>query len=72
MQFILENANKQEHKNGRGSWVAQSVEHLTLDISSGHDLGVWDGNLPQASNLAGSLLKILSPSSSAPTPKLIN
>ena len=22
----------------RGAWVAQSVEHVTLDFSSGHDL----------------------------------
>ena len=25
-----------------GSWVAQSVRHLTLDLSSGHDLIVWE------------------------------
>ena len=24
----------------RGTWVAQSVKHLTLDFSSGHDLTV--------------------------------
>ena len=24
----------------RGTWVAQSVKHLTLDFSSGHDLRV--------------------------------
>ena len=24
----------------RGAWVAQSVKHLTLDLSSGHDLTV--------------------------------
>ena len=24
----------------RGTWVAQSVKHLTLDFSSGHDLPV--------------------------------
>lgn len=28
-------------KNGRwGSWVAQKVKHLTLDLSSGYDLMV--------------------------------
>ena len=24
----------------RGTWVAQSVEHLTLDLGSGHDLTI--------------------------------
>ena len=31
----------QKVKN-RGSWVAQSVKHPTLDFSSGHDLTVCD------------------------------
>ena len=26
----------------RGAWVAQSVKHLTLDFSSGHDLTVHE------------------------------
>ena len=29
----------------RGSWVAQSVKHLTLDFSSGHDLTVREFKL---------------------------
>ena len=28
--------------NIRGAWVAQSVEHLALDFSSGHDLTVCE------------------------------
>ena len=28
---------KQARKRRRGAWVAQSVEHLTLDLGSGHD-----------------------------------
>ena len=27
---------------GGGAWVAQSVEHLSLDFGSGHDLTVCD------------------------------
>ena len=42
----------------RGTWVAQSVKHLTLDFSSGHDLGVLGSN--PASSSAHSLLEILS------------
>ena len=32
---------------GRGTWVAQLVEYLTLGFSSGHDLGVmrWSTEL---------------------------
>ena len=26
----------------QGTWVARSVERLTLDFSSGHDPGSWD------------------------------
>ena len=30
-----------EMLSSRGAWVAQSVECLTLDFSSGYDLAVW-------------------------------
>ena len=43
---------------GRGAWVAQSVKHLTLDFSSGHDLMVRE--------IKPHDLIILSPSLSAP------
>ena len=33
------NAN-QDYKGGRGTYVAQSVKHPTLDFDSGHDLMV--------------------------------
>ena len=29
-------------RDGRGTWVAQSVKHLTLDFGSGHDLVVHE------------------------------
>ena len=29
-------------KNSRGTWVAQSDKHLTLDFGSGHDLTVHE------------------------------
>ena len=31
---------KERHAREGGAWVAQSVEHLTLDFSLGHDLTV--------------------------------
>jgi len=31
----------------RGAWVAQSVDHLTLDLGSGPDLGVT-GSSPKS------------------------
>ena len=31
---------RHSEKCWRGAWVAQSVKHLTLDFSSGHDLTV--------------------------------
>ena len=43
----------------RGAWVAQFVEHLTLDFSSGHDPGSWDWAQDQAPCWAWSLLGIL-------------
>ena len=47
-------------------WVAQSLKHPTVDLDSGHDLGSWDWALCSV----GSLLGILSPSSSAPPPPI--
>ena len=46
-----------------GAWVAQPVEHLTLDFSSSHDLRVMRSSASppnQSLHLTGSLLKILS------------
>ena len=34
----------------RGSWVAQSVEHVTLDFGSGHDPGVM-GSSPVSGSM---------------------
>ena len=31
-----------EYSKAGGTWVAQSVKHLTLDFGSGHDLMVYD------------------------------
>ena len=47
----------------RGAWVAQSVEHLTLNFGSGHDRWVV-GESPKAGSMltVQSLLGILSPS----------
>ena len=52
----------------RGIWMAQSVEHPTLDFGSGHDLWVVDRAPWQAWHSLGSLLEILSPFPSAPFP----
>ena len=55
----------------RGAWMAQSIEHLTLDFSSGHDLTVMGWSLP-----LGSVLNMkpawdsLSPFLSLPLPSL--
>ena len=43
--FTLRFSNSREVHNKkwvkfRGAWAAQSVEHLTLDFGSGHDLRV--------------------------------
>ena len=52
-----------------GTWVAQSVKRPTLGFASGHDLTV--SLSPTGSALtAQSLLEILSPTLSAPTPLL--
>ena len=41
--FILGNAKLLVKKHRfRGTWVAQSVEHLTLDFGSSHDLMVCE------------------------------
>ena len=48
--------------------MAQLVELLTLDFSSGQDLRWWDRALSWAPYSAGSLLEILSPSPFVPTP----
>ena len=37
----------------KGTWVAQSVKHLTLDFSSGHDLGFVGSRLVLRSVLSG-------------------
>ena len=44
----------------RGAWVPQSVECLTLDFGSGHDLSLWDQGPRQDPCWAWSLLGILS------------
>ena len=45
-----------ESKNkNRGTWVAQSIKHPTLDFSSGHDLKSWKGTT-QAPNTRRYLL----------------
>ena len=50
----------QEHYHW-DAWVAQSVEHLTLDFGSGHDLtGSWDWALHRAPCWKWSLVRILS------------
>ena len=36
-------SNGKEKKTGRGTWVARSVGHPTLDFGSGHNLMVGDG-----------------------------
>lgn len=36
-----------------GAWVAQSIEHLTLDFVLGHDLGVVGSSPPLGSMLSG-------------------
>lgn len=41
----------------RGSWVALSVEHLTLDLDSGLDFRVVSSSLVSGSMLGLSLLK---------------
>ena len=46
----------------------QSVEHPTLDFSSGHDLRVLKSNPDLAPHSAGSLLQILSSSAFTPPP----
>ena len=53
-----------------GHLVAQSVEHLTLDVSSGHDLRVLRSSLTLGSMLgmAWSLLEILCLPLSLPLP----
>ena len=45
-------------KHCRGTWMAQSVKHLTLDFNTGHDLTVVESR-PML--FAWSLLGILSP-----------
>ena len=52
----------------RGTWVAQSVEHLTLDLGSGHDLTIC-GIEPHVGLCADSMEPTwdsVSPSLSAP------
>ena len=44
----------------RGTWMAQLVKHLTLDLGLGHDLRVMDQAPPQALCSVGSLLEIFS------------
>jgi len=41
----------------RGTWVAQSIEHLTLGFGTGHDLRIMDPALHLAPRLAGSLFE---------------
>ena len=43
--------------NLRGTWMAQSVEWLTLDFSSGHDFGVVRLSPALGSAVSGSLLE---------------
>ena len=55
-------------KNIKGTWVAQSVEHPTLDFSSGHDLTVREFNpcVGLCTDSAEPSWDSLSPSLSAP------
>ena len=52
----------------RGTWVAQSVEHQTLDFGSGHDPRVKGSSPTSDSVLMWRLLKIFSFSFSLPPP----
>jgi len=64
-------ADDQKSRHRRGTWVAQSVECLTLDFSLGHDFRVL-GSSPES----GSMLSVqsawdsLSPSARYPSPQL--
>ena len=49
-----------EYEKHGGTWLAQLVEHLTLDFGSGHDLSVMRLSLELGSALSGNLLEILS------------
>ena len=40
MEKIFKDHNGTNPNNVRGTWVAQSVQHLALDFVSGHDLTV--------------------------------
>ena len=60
---IKNKEKKKKRKSTRGTWVAHSLERLTLDFSSGHDLGVV-----RLSPTAGSAL---STESSGPTPSAL-
>ena len=53
-----------------GTWVAQLVEHLTLDFSPGHDLIVYDiqPHIGPCTYSAEPACNSLSPSLSAPPP----
>ena len=52
-----------------GTWVAQSVKGLTLDLGSGHDVTIHETEPQIGTALTlGSLLGILSPPLSAPPP----
>ena len=55
-----------------GAWVAQSVEHPTLDFGSGHDLMVHEFESPASGSVltVRSVLGILSLPLSAPFPAL--
>ena len=44
----------------KGTWVAQMVQRLTLDLGSGHDLTVMTWSSESGSTGSVSLLKILS------------
>ena len=39
-------------KKSMGAWVSQSGKHLTLDFSSGHDLGVLESSPASGSMLS--------------------
>ena len=64
----VENINKKTEITFRGTWVAQSVKHPTLDFGSGHDLMVHGFKLciELCANGAESAWDPLTPSPSTP------
>ena len=59
---------------GQGSWVAQLVERLTLDLGSGHDLPVceFEPHIRLYADSAQPACDSVSPSLSLPLPRLLS